>query len=232
MTGKAIDLTGQTFGHLTVLGRGTAPAGRKGVHWECRCTCNRTTVVRADNLRAGITKSCGQCNALIARALRGDTARWHMHIWTADKMRMPSGVVCTYAFGVLRDPKTQALAVPLVKLPVLCNDPRTHALKPAFDAGLISGMKENRPTILRWLEEERVVVMRTQGFASRLEVIEAWEEISGLAHPDSAWMRHAARARAGRNEIESAELTDAPDAGKGGADASNEYQGLLDGWVA
>lgn len=219
---KAVDLTGQVFGHLTAVR--LVPRDKNGAYWECRCSCARITVVRAGNLRTGRTSSCGQCNAVVTRALRGDTARWHLHIWTADKMKLPSSDVCTYGFGVLRDPQTQALATPLVKTPVLCTDVRTFPLKAAFDAGLITGMRENRPSVLRWLEEERIVLMGTTGYSSRLEVIRTWEEISGLTHPDRAWMEHAARAR--RNDVLTAEIGDA------GKAATNEYQGLLDGWVA
>lgn len=51
------DLTGQTFGRLTVLGRGE----HKGRHrlWSCRCTCGAEKDVLGFNLKSGITTSCG-----------------------------------------------------------------------------------------------------------------------------------------------------------------------------
>lgn len=55
--GRAKDLTGLTFGRLTVLG----PAGNscgKAV-WRCRCSCGREVAVRGDHLRSGHTTSCG-----------------------------------------------------------------------------------------------------------------------------------------------------------------------------
>lgn len=54
------DLTGRVFGNLTVTAtfrRRQKP--KKDVQWLCRCTCGATTWKRADNLRAGLVKSCG-----------------------------------------------------------------------------------------------------------------------------------------------------------------------------
>lgn len=50
------DITGQTFGWLTVLAL-TRP--RKLPMWVCRCRCENLTVVRGAALRNGHTKSCG-----------------------------------------------------------------------------------------------------------------------------------------------------------------------------
>ena len=52
-----IDLTGQRFGKLLVIGE----KGRinEQVAWECQCDCGNTTVVRSSDLRSGDTKSCG-----------------------------------------------------------------------------------------------------------------------------------------------------------------------------
>lgn len=51
------DLTGQKFGKLTVIKR--APNIGKNVAWECKCDCGNTTIVQANNLTSGNTKSCG-----------------------------------------------------------------------------------------------------------------------------------------------------------------------------
>ena len=59
---KARDLTGQTFGRLTVLkqaGHYVEPSGQQKLLYLCRCSCGNTVTVRANNLRAGRTKSCG-----------------------------------------------------------------------------------------------------------------------------------------------------------------------------
>lgn len=71
MSGKLPDLTGQTFGLWSVI----APAesdknGRK--RYLCRCTCGKERVVSADNLRRGVSTSCGHTGiAKRAEKLRG-----------------------------------------------------------------------------------------------------------------------------------------------------------------
>ncbi len=53
---KFADLTGQTFGRLTVLGY----AGKKGGStYNCLCTCGNTKIVLGRSLTTGATKSCG-----------------------------------------------------------------------------------------------------------------------------------------------------------------------------
>ena len=55
---KLIDLTGQTFGSLTVVGR--FGSDRQGyATWRCRCTCGNTTAQRGEALRNGRVVSCG-----------------------------------------------------------------------------------------------------------------------------------------------------------------------------
>lgn len=54
---KKLDLTGQRFGQLTVLG----PADNMGKRtaWLCRCDCGKECVVKTQRLRAGRAVSCG-----------------------------------------------------------------------------------------------------------------------------------------------------------------------------
>jgi hypothetical protein len=54
---KLLDLTGQRFGRLSVVRR----AENQGVKpaWLCLCDCGKEAVVKAMQLRAGDTKSCG-----------------------------------------------------------------------------------------------------------------------------------------------------------------------------
>ena len=51
------DLTGMTFGKLTVIRR--APNRKNRVCWECRCECGNTSIVTRHELVSGKTKSCG-----------------------------------------------------------------------------------------------------------------------------------------------------------------------------
>jgi hypothetical protein len=52
------DLTGRSFGRLTVL-QPTPERRGSSVVWECRCVCGRRHTVPARHLRGGYTKSCG-----------------------------------------------------------------------------------------------------------------------------------------------------------------------------
>ena len=90
---RLIDLTGQTFGYLTVLER-----GETNVHghtrWRCRCICGRETLVATGKLRSGKTISCGCMglrHATEAKLRHGDalsskTVRLY-EIWSAMKRR-------------------------------------------------------------------------------------------------------------------------------------------------
>lgn len=56
--GKRIDLTGERFGRLVVVGLAyRAAPGR--YYWDCTCTCGKLTVVAGMHLRSGNTTSCG-----------------------------------------------------------------------------------------------------------------------------------------------------------------------------
>lgn len=55
---RLIDLTGQTFGMLTVLARADNSKHDR-VMWQCKCACGEIRVVRGGHLRRGISKSCG-----------------------------------------------------------------------------------------------------------------------------------------------------------------------------
>lgn len=59
------DLTGRTFGRLTVLGFAEM-RGRRAC-WHCRCACSAFCIVIGTNLLRGQTQSCG--------CLRGDSNR-------------------------------------------------------------------------------------------------------------------------------------------------------------
>ena len=58
---KLIDLTGQRFGRLTVLGRTEVPPNREtqAAWWLCDCDCGTKTSVAGDALRSGRSQSCG-----------------------------------------------------------------------------------------------------------------------------------------------------------------------------
>jgi hypothetical protein len=64
---KLIDLTGKTFGRLTVVVRSENEG--KSVRWLCKCECGREKIVTASHLSRGITRSCG-CLASESRSSR------------------------------------------------------------------------------------------------------------------------------------------------------------------
>lgn len=60
--GKFIDLTGQTFGRLTVLKKVDpyiSPSGHKAARYSCKCICGNIVTVNSIYLKNGRTKSCG-----------------------------------------------------------------------------------------------------------------------------------------------------------------------------
>lgn len=57
-TNKVEDLTGRTFGELTVL-RQAQGENLSRVSWVCRCSCGNECVVTALHLKSGHTRSCG-----------------------------------------------------------------------------------------------------------------------------------------------------------------------------
>lgn len=62
---KLRDLTGQTFGYLTVLERAEnqyTVSGHSKVMWKCRCKCGTVKIIAAGELTSGGTKSCGCLN--------------------------------------------------------------------------------------------------------------------------------------------------------------------------
>lgn len=66
----AEDLTGVTFGRLTVKGRSKGPPNK--AFWNCECECGQSKIIAGSKLRSGWTRSCGclmseNCSALFTR---------------------------------------------------------------------------------------------------------------------------------------------------------------------
>ena len=55
---KGVDIAGQRFGKLIAV-RPTSERQNRNVVWECKCDCGNTKFAPANQLRAGIVKSCG-----------------------------------------------------------------------------------------------------------------------------------------------------------------------------
>ena len=66
MPRELIDLTGKTFGRLTVIERAKMRPGAEA-HWRCSCSCGASKVIAGHALRSGKTRSCGCFNKEWAR---------------------------------------------------------------------------------------------------------------------------------------------------------------------
>jgi len=87
-----IDLTGQTFGKLTVIER--VPNVKRGVtRWQCSCSCGKETITTSAALRSGNCRSCGCLHVEAAReqglkAIRhGGTGSRLYRVWSNMKTR-------------------------------------------------------------------------------------------------------------------------------------------------
>lgn len=61
MNKTAIDMTGQRFGRLTILGPAERPQGvtNRCQYWQALCDCGKLVVVMGAHVRSGNTSSCG-----------------------------------------------------------------------------------------------------------------------------------------------------------------------------
>ena len=78
---NVIDMTGKTFGRLTVLCRAPRPQyySTKAAFWLCRCTCGREVAVSGLALRNGLTRSCG---CLLSETSRRSLTKNRLKRWT------------------------------------------------------------------------------------------------------------------------------------------------------
>lgn len=60
--GQRIDLTGQKFGRLTVIGYAGKSCTNRAL-WKCICDCGNETVAKSDALKSGDKQSCGCLNS-------------------------------------------------------------------------------------------------------------------------------------------------------------------------
>ena len=78
--GYKIDLTGKTFGRLTVIGVATNYPNknkRNDTIWECQCECGKKTFVSGFALRNGHTKSCGCYRKDVLKPLVSERSKIH-----------------------------------------------------------------------------------------------------------------------------------------------------------
>lgn len=77
---QLIDISGRTFGKLTVLRKSPTPS-----MWECHCSCGTTKLFTGSNLRRGNTTSCG-CVHREKLAQSNSILKAHTELWLADML--------------------------------------------------------------------------------------------------------------------------------------------------
>lgn len=79
-----IDISGKTFGRLTVSSRAAGP----GPKWHCLCSCGNSVIVRGEHLRSGSTRSCGCLNNETRKRGKHQLSKTsEYHIWQSMKDR-------------------------------------------------------------------------------------------------------------------------------------------------
>lgn len=96
---KKIDLTGQVFGRLTVIGE-EYPRKTKNLRWLCQCECGNYKAVRGYDLKSGKTQSCGclrneRVREAIGNQLIGERFGKLVVLEQVDSIREPSGTLRT-----------------------------------------------------------------------------------------------------------------------------------------
>ena len=84
-----IDLTGKTFGYLTVLNRAENNS-RGDSRWLCRCKCGNEKIILGKSLRSGATVSCGCYHKEVVakqRTTHGESKTRLFTIWQNMKRR-------------------------------------------------------------------------------------------------------------------------------------------------
>jgi hypothetical protein len=92
-----LQLIGQTFGRLTVIGNApnyVSPGGQRHSQWLCRCECGIEKILKGSDLRSGAIKSCGCWNSEVTTrrntthgmAKRGQRNRAY-EVWAGMRQR-------------------------------------------------------------------------------------------------------------------------------------------------
>lgn len=71
------DLTGRTFGKLTVIVRSEKLDTKKRVFWSCKCECGKIVDVPTTNLLSGTSKSCGCRRVEIGHRVQGFIEKYY-----------------------------------------------------------------------------------------------------------------------------------------------------------
>ncbi len=86
---RFVDISGQVFGRLTVLGYAGSDVRGKA-RWWVECACGNTSQTKGESLRSGETKSCGCYNIELREARKfthGKSGTPEHRIWEGMKWR-------------------------------------------------------------------------------------------------------------------------------------------------
>ena len=101
------DLTGQTFGKLTVDSLNSYDEDNRNYFWNCVCECGTTTVVAGNHLKNGHTQSCGCIISAgeekIAKILSDNNIIFEKGL--SHGLVLPTGGFAKYDFSVLNKNK-------------------------------------------------------------------------------------------------------------------------------
>ena len=106
------NLTGKTFGKLTVVERDYSKSSERGIYWITQCSCGNTKSIRSTNMTRGRTVSCGcynkekrtnvkphgeaNFNKTYADYQRGANKRGYSFSLTKDQFREITSKKCHY----------------------------------------------------------------------------------------------------------------------------------------
>jgi len=90
-----MDLTGQVFGRLTVVGYAYTKRNRS--YWTCQCLCGTTTTTMGGSLKNGDTQSCGCIHR--ERAATLNTAPLAERFWAKVDKSGPTPTCCAPHYG-------------------------------------------------------------------------------------------------------------------------------------
>lgn len=107
------DLTGQTFGHLTVVKDSGKRAHNRTVIWECKCDCGNTLYVRSDILSTGHTQSCGCASQsrgeeIIEKILKTNNIQYKKEYAFSD-LKTEKGGILRFDFAIFKNNQLQQL---------------------------------------------------------------------------------------------------------------------------
>jgi len=99
---KALELTGQRFGRLTVKKK-VEEDNRHNINWLCQCDCGNITKVDGSALKRGVTQSCGCLHREIVSKIKHGHAKKGMQtktykIWRGMRSRCNNPKVTCYKY--------------------------------------------------------------------------------------------------------------------------------------